>query len=64
MRGATLRDAELQDADLGEVPDLLERQLGGTNLYGAQMPDSLKEFKGLNYVEELSKKDEMLPPES
>jgi uncharacterized protein YjbI with pentapeptide repeats len=52
---ATLWSADLGNTDLTEVDGLYAGQLGATQLHGAKLPDDIKEFKGVDQVEELSK---------
>ena len=50
VEGASFRAADLREADMGGVRGLLAPQLAGADLAGAKLPDSLKEFAGVQHV--------------
>jgi uncharacterized protein YjbI with pentapeptide repeats len=54
LADARLRDADLRDADLRDIQILSTRQLAGTNVSGAKLPDSLKSFEALQSIKESS----------
>ena len=54
LADARLRDADLRDADLREIQILSTRQLAGTNVSGAKLPDALKAFEALQSIKESS----------
>ena len=60
FNGAILRMSDLQDADLTNVTGFLASQLAGANVSGANLPNSIGKFDGLEYVEEISKKAEIV----
>jgi uncharacterized protein YjbI with pentapeptide repeats len=54
LSGARLRDADLRDADLQQSQILSTRQLAGTNVSGAKLPDNVKAFEALQSIRESS----------
>lgn len=55
LSGARFRRALLHDARISNVTGLQSHQLAGADLSNAKLPDDIKDFEGLRYVEELSK---------
>lgn len=55
LAAANLRQADLSSADLRRTRSLASDQLGGANVYGAQLPEGISRFEGLDQVIELSK---------
>ncbi len=49
------QDANLEKADLSGATGLVVRQLAGTNLSGAKLPNDVRTFEGLANVQEISK---------
>ena len=60
LNNAILKKADLQDADLRGVTGFLASQLAGANVSGAKLPPSIGKFDGLAYIEEISKKAEIV----
>ncbi len=56
LKDAILRDALLINADLNGAKGLQERQLAGTDLSGAILPENIAEFLGLERALEISKR--------
>ena len=54
LTDADLRNADLSGAELTDVTGLLGKQLGGSNVSGARLPDDIAAFDALNHVTELS----------
>lgn len=54
LTDAALRDSILRDADLSKVNGLTRGQLGASDTSGAALPEAIKEFQGLKYVEDAS----------
>jgi uncharacterized protein YjbI with pentapeptide repeats len=54
-RQTDLRDINFQDADISGVKGLMTEYLGGVNLSGAKLPDSMREFEGIAVANDLSK---------
>jgi hypothetical protein len=54
LENARLRDADLRDADLREIQILSTRQLAGTDVSGAKLPDTVKSFEALQSIRESS----------
>ncbi|WZO99903.1 pentapeptide repeat-containing protein [Isosphaeraceae bacterium EP7] len=55
LTDTNLRDAQLQNADLSDVRGLLSSQVGGANLSGALLPESVLKFENLAGAAESSR---------
>jgi uncharacterized protein YjbI with pentapeptide repeats len=55
LRGAKLCNAVLQDADLTGAVGLLAERLAGAKVCGAQLPEAIGGFEGLEHVAEASR---------
>ena len=55
VAGAQMQDADLSEADLSLVRGLKSRQLAGADLSGTKLPQDLREFPGIENVEESSR---------
>lgn len=54
LAGTILRDASLRGVNLKSVLNLQTEQLEGTDIFGATLPESLSDFKGLSLVDNIS----------